>query len=89
MGDQARVIMEDYMRDRYMRDRMAQEGLGDQVREEDLYEPGPPSPRGGFSLNPANITSSPALTINYLRAANISGRNLIYRPKEISLVSRN
>ncbi|XP_067934291.1 apoptosis regulator BAX-like isoform X2 [Watersipora subatra] len=39
IGNQARVLMASFIRDRIDRD-----GLGDQIREEDLYEPG--TPRG-------------------------------------------
>ncbi|KAF6018430.1 BAX [Bugula neritina] len=39
IGDQARVLMT-----HFIQDRIQQDGLGDQIREEDLYEPG--TPRG-------------------------------------------
>ena len=39
IGDQARVLMT-----HFISERMAQEGLSDQIREDDLYEPG--TPRG-------------------------------------------
>lgn len=37
IGDQARVLMT-----HFIRDRIQQDGIGDQLREEDLYEPGTP-----------------------------------------------